>query len=87
MGRELTVHWRSSAAALLVLGGALCSPLSWAQADPGGRGYSKQFMSFGLSAIEIPIAQIRASLANRLAKDLLDWWLNDSAILPAQMLE
>ena len=34
MGKELTVHWRSSAAALLVLGGALCSPLSWAQADP-----------------------------------------------------
>lgn len=34
MGNELTVHWLSRAAALLVLGGALCSPLSWAQADP-----------------------------------------------------
>ena len=34
MGKELTEHWRSSAAAMLVLGGALCSPLSWAQADP-----------------------------------------------------
>lgn len=34
MDNNLTVHWRSSAAALLVLGGALCSPLSWAQADP-----------------------------------------------------
>ncbi|NCR10529.1 MAG: zinc-ribbon domain-containing protein [Microcystis aeruginosa LG13-11] len=60
---------------------------SWAQADPGGRGYPKQFMSFGLSTIEIPIAQIRASLSERLAKDLINWWLNDSVILPAQMLE
>lgn len=60
---------------------------AWAQADPGGRGYSKQFMSFGLSTIEIPIAQIRASLSNRLAKDLVDWWLNESVVLPAQMLE
>jgi hypothetical protein len=60
---------------------------SWAQADPGGRGYPKQFMSFGLSTIEIPIAQIRTSLAERLAKDLVNWWLNDSVILPAQMLE
>ncbi len=34
MGGDLTVDWRSSAAALAVLGGALCSPLSWAQADP-----------------------------------------------------
>ncbi|MFM7791368.1 MAG: tubulin-like doman-containing protein, partial [Microcystis panniformis] len=60
---------------------------SWAQADPGGRGYPKQFMSFGLSTIEIPIAQIRASLSERLAKDLINWWLNDSVILPAQMLD
>lgn len=34
MGGYLAVDWRSSAAALAVLGGALCSPLSWAQADP-----------------------------------------------------
>lgn len=60
---------------------------AWAQADPGGRGYPKQFMSFGLSSIEIPIAQIRTSLSYRLSKDLMDWWLNPSAILPAQMLE
>lgn len=60
---------------------------AWAQADPGGRGYSKQFMSFGLSAIEIPIAQIRYSLSYRLAQDLISWWLNDGAILPAQMME
>lgn len=60
---------------------------SWAQADPGGRGYPKQFMSFGLSTIEIPIAQIRASLYYRLAQDLINWWLNEKAILPAQMME
>lgn len=60
---------------------------AFAQADPGGRGYPKNFMSFGLSTIEIPVAQIRASLSNRLAKDLAAWWLNESAILPPQMLE
>jgi hemolysin activation/secretion protein len=31
---ELKVHWRSRAGALAMLSGALCSPLSWAQADP-----------------------------------------------------
>ncbi len=34
MGDKFKVHWRSSAAALAVLGGAVCSPLAWAQADP-----------------------------------------------------
>ena len=33
MGGDLKVDWRSSAAAWLVLGGALCSPTAWAQAD------------------------------------------------------
>ena len=61
---------------------------SWIQKDAKeGRGYSKQFMSFGLSTIEIPISQIRGSLANRLAKDLVNWWLNESIQLPPQMLE
>jgi hypothetical protein len=60
---------------------------SWLQKDNKGRGYSKQFMSFGLSTIEIPISQIRACLANRLAKDLVSWWLNESVQLPPQMLE
>ncbi|NET57358.1 MAG: hypothetical protein F6K47_14680 [Symploca sp. SIO2E6] len=60
---------------------------AWAQTDPGGRGYPKNFMSFGLSTVEIPIAQIRASLSNRLAQDLVGWWLNESTILPPQMLE
>ncbi|ACK73518.1 conserved hypothetical protein [Gloeothece citriformis PCC 7424] len=60
---------------------------AWAQADPGGRGYPKQFMSFGLSTIEIPIAQIRSTLYYRLAQDLVQWWFNEEAILPAQMME
>ncbi len=60
---------------------------SWAQADPGGRGYPKNFMSFGLSTIEIPIAQMRTSLSNRLGQDLVSWWLNENAPLPADMLE
>jgi len=60
---------------------------AWAQADPGGRSYPKNFMSFGLSTIEIPIAQVRAYLTNQLSKDLCGWWLNESAILPQQMQE
>jgi len=60
---------------------------AWAQADPGGRGYPKNFMSFGLSAIEIPISQIRTTLANRLGQDLVKWWLNESAPLPPNMVE
>ncbi len=60
---------------------------SWAQQDPGGRGYSKQFMSFGLSTIEIPIAQIRTSLSNRLAADFVTWWLNESVQLVPNLLE
>ena len=60
---------------------------SWAQADPAGRGYPKNFMSFGLATIEIPVVQIRTSLSNRLAADLVRWWLNDSISLPPQMLD
>lgn len=60
---------------------------SWAQADPIGRGFPKNFMSFGLSTIEIPIAQIRATMGNRLAQDLINWWLNKTVSLPPQMLE
>ncbi|MEA5533528.1 tubulin-like doman-containing protein [Crocosphaera sp. XPORK-15E] len=60
---------------------------AWAQADPGGRGYPKNFMSFGLSTIEIPISQIRNSLCYRLAKDLVNWWLNEDAKLPADSME
>ncbi len=60
---------------------------AWAQADPGGRGYPKNFMSFGLSTIEIPIAQIRTSLSNRLAADFVSWWLNETVLLPPQTFE
>lgn len=60
---------------------------SWAQPDPGGRGYPKNFMSFGLSTVEIPIPQIRTSLANRLGADFIRWWLNESVQLPPQMFE
>lgn len=34
MGDGLRMHWRSRAGVLVMLGGALCSPISWAQADP-----------------------------------------------------
>jgi hypothetical protein len=60
---------------------------AWAQADPGGRGYPKNFMSFGLSAIEIPLAQIRASISSRLSMDLVNWWLNESVPLPPNVLD
>ncbi|MGB3510526.1 MAG: tubulin-like doman-containing protein [Microcoleaceae cyanobacterium] len=60
---------------------------AWAQADPGGRGYPKNFLSFGLSTMEIPIAQIRTSLSNRLAADFINWWLNESVQLPPQTFE
>ena len=60
---------------------------AWAQADPGGRGYPKNFMSFGLATIEIPVAQIRAALSNRLASDLIDWWINEAAVLPPNMVD
>ncbi|MGD1903434.1 MAG: tubulin-like doman-containing protein [Geitlerinemataceae cyanobacterium] len=58
---------------------------SWAQADPCGRSYPKNFMSFGLSTVEIPISQIRASLSERLSADLVGWWLNGDMALPADM--
>lgn len=60
---------------------------AWAQADPGGRGYPKNFMSFGLSTIEIPVAQIRNSISNRLSMDLVNWWLNESVSLPPNVLD
>jgi hypothetical protein len=59
---------------------------AWAQADPGGRGYPKNFMSFGLSTIEIPIFQIRNSLCYRLSKDMVEWWLNEQVQLPADSM-
>ncbi len=60
---------------------------AWASQDPGGRGYPKNFMSFGLSTIEIPIAQIRTSISNRLGTDLISWWMNESVQLPPNVLD
>jgi Tubulin like len=60
---------------------------AWANQDPGGRGYPKNFMSFGLSTVEIPIAQIRTCLANRLATDFVGWWLNESVVLPPNVAD
>ncbi|XFA72459.1 hypothetical protein RYO59_000684 [Thermosynechococcaceae cyanobacterium Okahandja] len=60
---------------------------AWAAQDAGGRGYPKSFMAFGLSSVEIPIAQIRASLTYRLCQDFMNWWLNESVQLPPQLLE
>lgn len=60
---------------------------AWAQVDPEGRGYPKNFMSFGLATIEIPMAQIRANLSNRLGADLIGWWFNQSAHLPHSMMD
>jgi hypothetical protein len=44
-------------------------------------------MSFGLSTIEIPLAQIRTSLSSRLGVDLVSWWLNESVPLPPNVLD
>ena len=60
---------------------------AWAQADPAGRGYPKNFMSFGLAAIEIPIAQIRTTLSHRLSSDLVNWWLNGEIPLPPNVMD
>jgi hypothetical protein len=60
---------------------------AWAQADPGGRGFPKNFMSFGLSTIEIPVVLMRTSLSNQLAADLVNWWRNPDIPLPPQMQE
>lgn len=60
---------------------------AWASQDPGGRGYPKNFMSFGLATVEIPLAQIRTSLSNRIATDLVSWWLNESVQLPPNVFE
>lgn len=60
---------------------------AWASQDPGGRGYPKNFMSFGLSTIKIPIAQIRTSISNRMATDLISWWMNELVQLPPNVLD
>lgn len=51
---------------------------------PIGRSYPRNFMSFGLASIEVPIHHIRSYLASRLATDLYQWWQNSEVELPAQ---
>ena len=60
---------------------------SWSTSDPGGRGYPRNFMSFGLATFEVPMAQIRANLVHRLAADLVRWWINDSVDLMPMIVE
>ena len=60
---------------------------AWAQADPGGRGYPKCFLSFGRSTVETPIVPIYAYFSYRLGEKLLHWWLNEEIKLPPKMLE
>lgn len=58
---------------------------NWLQQDQAGRGYPRSFMSFGLSSIEFPLYQVRASLSNRMAAELVDWILNEQSVLPPNM--
>ena len=60
---------------------------AWLEADPEGRGYPKNFMSFGLATMEVPVVQIHNTLSNRLAKNLVQWWLNESALLPPNIVD
>ena len=52
-----------------------------------GRGYSRQFMSFGLSSIEIPINNIYAYLSNRLARDIINSWICEPTEISVQAQE
>jgi Tubulin like/zinc-ribbon domain len=58
---------------------------AWAQNDPLGIGYPKNFMSVGLATVEIPISLIRTSLTHRLATHFIEWWQNKSASSPPDM--
>lgn len=49
-----------------------------------GRSYPRNFMSFGLATIEIPVHHIRNYLAYLLATDLCKWWQNNQVTLPAE---
>ena len=51
---------------------------------PEGQSYPRNFISFGLASIEIPIHHIRNSIGTRLAADLYKWWLDSQAQLPAE---
>ena len=51
---------------------------------PQGRSYPRNFMSFGLATIEVPVHHIHHYLAYLLASDLCKWWLNSSVFLPVE---
>ncbi|WP_019508816.1 tubulin-like doman-containing protein [Pleurocapsa sp. PCC 7319] len=51
---------------------------------PQGRSYPRNFMSFGIATVEVPIHHIRHYLAYLLATDLCKWWLNSSVPLPVE---
>lgn len=52
--------------------------------SPAQRSYPRNFMSFGLATIEIPIHHIHKNLAYLLATDLCQWWQNERVQLPAE---
>jgi hypothetical protein len=61
MGDELRMHWRSRAGVLAMLGGALCSPLSWAQADTAAA--QKNLEQLGAQLREHVLTQPKPPLA------------------------
>jgi hypothetical protein len=67
-----------------LIGGRNDQPIN-NKAEPLGRSYPLNFMSFGIASIEIPIHQIRNYLSALLAADLYKWWLNSEVLLPSDM--
>ena len=55
------------------------------ESEPVGRSYPRNFYSFGISSIEIPIHQIRKYLSSRLTSELYQWWLKAQVKLPSDM--
>jgi len=55
------------------------------QNQPIGRSYPRNFYSFGISTIEIPIYPIRKYLSSRLTSELYQWWLKKEVRLPSDM--
>jgi Tubulin like len=52
-------------------------------APPQGRSYPRNFLSFGIATLEVPMHPIRRSLGFRLAADLCKWWLHgEGASIP-----
>lgn len=64
-----------------LIGGKNDQPIN-KKAEPVGRSYPLNFLSFGIASIEIPIHPIRNYLSALLAADLYKWWLNSEVLLP-----